>query len=122
MSVERGQKAPGREEIDRCSDAAMLTLWYRDCVESIEEIKASIFGFDVAGVGEAAWRQRAGKKIGHLRMAARWCELRLLSLDLPVPYLPRDPRQEELRRAHARIDVLLKAMRAAGVEIPGEPR
>jgi Zn ribbon nucleic-acid-binding protein len=109
---------PAREEIEACSDAATLALWYRDMVETIESIKAQVYGFRLAGVTQDDWLQRAGKKAGFLRMASGWVERRMLTLDLPVPYLPSDPRQEELRRQRVRIEQLLKALTEAGVDVP----
>ncbi len=116
--IERGANVPTRAEIEALSDAAALALLYRDMVGTIEEIKAQIYGFRAAGIAEAGWLQRAGKKVGVMRMASRWAELRLIALDLPVPYLPSDPRREELRRSAEVIRRLLKALDEAGVARP----
>ena len=72
----------------------------------------------MAGVAEQEWLQRCGKKVGYLKLLARWCELRLLTLGHPVPYPPSDPRREELRRQDEVIRRLQAALIAAGVEIP----
>lgn len=114
-----GESGPSKAEIEACSDAATLALWYRDMVEAIESIKAQVYGHRLTGQTDPDWAARAGRKAGYFRMSARWVELRLLSLDLPVPYLPSDPRQAELRRNAARIKVLSDALVAAGVPLPG---
>lgn len=116
--IERGQTLPSRTEIEAMTDAARLALLYRDTVEMIEEIKSQIFGMRTAGVAEEAWLQRVGKKVGYLRMCSRWAELRMLALELPVPYLPSDPRMEELRRQADTIKRLHRALEEAGVPIP----
>ena len=121
MSLEPGQSAPSKAEIEACSDAATLALWYREMVELIEDMKAQVFGLRTAHVAGEDWLQRVGRKVGYLKMAARWIELRMITLGLPVPYLPSDPRQEELRRQRAVIDRLHKALVAAGVAIPELP-
>lgn len=117
---ERDPRGPERDEIAACSDAATLALWYRDAVETAEVIRAQISGNRDAGVAEDIWLKRAGKKLGYLKISAKWVELRMLHLELPVPYLPSDPRQEELRRKDAVIRRLHAALHAAGVAIPGE--
>lgn len=117
---ERAPLGPEREAVSACSDAATLALWYRDAVETAEVIRAQIAGMRDAGVAEDIWLKRAGKKLGYLKISAKWVELRMLALELPVPYLPSDPRQEELRRKDAVIRRLHAAMHAAGVPIPGD--
>lgn len=115
-----GEQGPTKDEIMACSDAASLALWYRDAVETFEEIKATVEGMRTAGAADEGWLQRVGKKMGYLRMAARWCELRMLALELPVPYLPSDPRKVELRRLSDRIKQLHGLLHQAGVAIPAE--
>ena len=118
--MERGERGPDKAEIEASSDAAMLTMWYRDAVETIESIRATIEGFRLAGCAEDAWLKRVGSKIGYLKQLARWAELRLITLGHPVPYLPLDPRRIELRRQLKVIERLHAALRAAGVPIPGD--
>ena len=119
--IDRGDTLPTRAEIEAMTDAAALALLYRDLVETIETIKAQIYGFRVAGTAEPAWLHRVGKKTGFLRMCSRWAELRMIALALPVPYLPSDPRQEELRRAAEVIRRLHRALDDAGVPRPEYP-
>jgi len=118
MSIGLGDMAPDKAEIEACSDAATLARWYRDCVETIKEIKAKIYGYRAAECAELGWLKRTGGKIAALKMAARWVEFRMRVLGLPVPYLPSDPRKEELRRQGEVIQRLHTVLRAAGLDIP----
>lgn len=111
-------RGPLRDEIMASTSPAMLVQWYRDAVVTIEEIRASVEGYRMAGIAEADWLQRVGKKLGYLKHTARWCELRLLELGYTVPYLPSDPRTRQIRLLEDRVKLLAGALVAGGLEVP----